>query len=85
MINKIVALDTLDELENYLLKQNNTDDLRNNLLEQFTKYADYKNAEDWNKCVRICESLAIVGWGNHEPLEALKGIFFNGNPMTCFY
>ncbi|CAM4002015.1 MULTISPECIES: hypothetical protein [Flavobacterium] len=84
MINKIVALETLDELENYLLKQNNTDDLRNNLLEQFTKYADYKNAEDWNKCVRICESLAIVGWGNHEPLEALKGIFFNGNPMTCF-
>ena len=47
-------------------------------------YADYKNAGEWNKAVRLCESLAIIGWGNHEPVEALRGQFFNGNPATCF-
>jgi len=83
-MKEIFEIETLNELESYLLEQNNPYDLRNNLLTQFAKYSDYKNAEDWNKSVRICESLAIISWGSHEPLEALRGMFFNGNPMTYF-
>lgn len=50
----------------------------------FLQYADYKNADEWNKAVRICECMAIIGWANHEPVEAVKGVFFNGNPQTAF-
>jgi hypothetical protein len=28
--------------------------------------------------------LAIIGWGNHEPVEAVRGIAVNGNPSTFF-
>jgi len=83
-MKEIFSFENLDELESYLLGQNNIENFRENLFNQFIKYSDYKNAEEWNKAVIICESLAITGWGNHEPLEALRGMFFNGNPMTYF-
>lgn len=83
-MKKIFEIEDLKELEVFLLSQDETDRLRENLFTEFLKYADYKNAEEWNKAVRICESLAIIGWGTHEPLEALRGMFFNGNPTTYF-
>ena len=58
--------------------QNKIDELRENLFGEFLKYADYKNAAEWNKAVRICECLAIIGWGSHEALEAIREIFYNG-------
>ncbi|WP_405396897.1 hypothetical protein [Maribacter sp. Asnod2-G09] len=84
MIEKIAEFETLTELEAYLFQQTDIEGLRSKLLSEFSKYADYKNAEEWNKAVHICESLAIIGWGDNEPVEALKGMFFNGNPMTYF-
>ena len=83
-MKEIFEIEELKELEEFLQSQNETDKLRENLFAEFLKYADYKNAAEWNKAVRICESLAIIGWGSHEPLEALRGMFFNGNPMTYF-
>ncbi len=46
-MEKIFDFDTINELEDYLLQQTNVDDLRQTLLEEFIKYAHYKNAEHW--------------------------------------
>ena len=81
---KIFEIEDLKELEEFLQSQSEIEQLRERLFAEFLKYADYKNAGEWNKAVRLCESLAIIGWGNHEPVEALRGQFFNGNPATCF-
>ena len=83
-MKKIFELNTISELEKYLLTHNKIDEMRVDLFDYFIKYAEYKNVDEWNKAVRICESLAIIGWGEYEPLEALRGQFFNGNPMTSF-
>ena len=83
-MNEIYEIDDLKELKNFLERQSNQDKLRENLFSEFLQYADYKNVSDWNKAVKICESLAIIGWGKYEPLEALRGMYFNGSPMTFF-
>ena len=70
-------------MESYLKTFDNQDELRENLFNEFLIYADYKNAGDWNKGVRLCECLAIIGWGNKEPLQAIRGQFVNGSPTTC--
>lgn len=82
-MNPIYKLDTLEKLREYLIQQD-TNSLREELLNDFIKFADYKNASEWNNAVIICESLAIIGWGEFEPLQAVRGIFFNGNPTTYF-
>ena len=83
-MNEIFSIEDLTELENFLSKQN-ADEIREKLFAEFLKYSDYKNATEWNKAVRLCECLAIVSWGNYEPVQAVCGTFFNGNPMTDFY
>jgi hypothetical protein len=83
-INTILQLNDLDKIKNLLLEQKNIPELRALLFSEFLKYAHYTCVSEWNKAVRICECLSIIGWGEHEPLEALKGKFFNGNPETYF-
>ena len=83
-MNEIYAINDLSELENFLHSQNFIEKLREKLFAEFLKYADYKSVSEWNKAVRLCECLAVIGWGNHEPVEASRGVFFNGNPRTFF-
>jgi hypothetical protein len=83
-MNEIFLIESLDELNN-ILSKHDADEIREVLFAEFLKYADYKNVTQWNKAVRLCECLAIIGWGKHEPLQAVRCMFFNGNPMTCFY
>lgn len=83
-MQEIYEYNDLKDIEMFLKSQKDIDKLREILFAEFLKYADYKNVTEWNKAVRICESLAIIGWGKYEPLEALKGMYFNGNPMTFF-
>lgn len=83
-MTEIYNIDNLEELKLFLENQSNTDRLREELFADFLRYADYKNVSEWNKAVKLCESLAIIGWGKHEPLEAIRGMFFNGNPETSF-
>lgn len=83
-MKEIYEINDLKELKSFLESQSNQDKLRDNLFSEFLRYADYKNVSEWNKAVKICESLAIIGWGKYEALEALKGMYFNGNPMTYF-
>lgn len=84
ILAKIYQIDDLKMLENWLMNEKNIGELRQILLDELLKVADYKNVSDWNKAVRLCECLAIIGWGDFVPLEALRGKFFNGNPMTYF-
>lgn len=83
-MDQIFQLEELSELEHFLSSQN-IERCREKLLELFYKHSIYKNVEEWNKAVIICESLAIVGWGENESVEAVSGKFFNGNPETIFF
>lgn len=83
-MEKVYQIDDLQQLREYLLTFPNIDGLRAFLLSEFSKYASYRNVTEWNMAVRLCECLAVVGWGAHEPLEAVRGVCFNGNPNTFF-
>lgn len=81
---KIFEIDGLAELREYLSGRSDVAELRERLYACFLKYSQYRDVAEWNAAVRICEALAIIGWGRHEPLEAVKGTWFNGNPETYF-
>lgn len=83
-MNRIFETESLDELRKHLLQQSDTERLREQLYAEFLKHSQYSNASEWNTAVRICEALAIIGWGKHEPVEAIRGAYFNGNPNTYF-
>lgn len=84
MIQKVYEIDDLGELKDYLLGVADMDGLRAKLFSEFLGYSNYRNVTEWNRTVRLCECLAIVGWGDWEPLEAIRGTSFNGNPNTYF-
>ena len=83
ILEKIYAIEGLGELENFL-REKGLNLMRKPLLAEFDRYAFYQNAIEWNKAVKICECLAITGWGERESLEALRGRYFNGQYMTYF-
>jgi len=83
ILERIYEIKNLAELEIFLRAQDQIL-IRERLLGEFDRYAFYKNASEWNRAVKICECLAIVGWGERESLEALRGKFYNGQPATYF-
>ncbi|WP_306206281.1 hypothetical protein [Actinoplanes sp. RD1] len=52
------------------------------LLAAFDRYRDYRTAAEWNGLVRVCEALAVVGWGEREPVEAFAERWINGSFYT---
>jgi hypothetical protein len=72
VVENIFEIDALDELRSYL-QSSPTKKTRAALLREFWKVCRYTNAEEWNRAVRLCESLAIVGWGDCEAVEAYCG------------
>ncbi len=84
MIQQIYETDDLQQLRDYLSGLTDVESLRDELFREFLRHSRYDNADEWNKAVRLCECLAIVGWGDKEPLEAVRGTYFNGNPNTYF-
>ncbi|MDE6468014.1 MAG: hypothetical protein K2L28_03855, partial [Muribaculaceae bacterium] len=82
--SQIYEIDDLTQLREYLTKSSDCENARIYLSNEFLRYCRYRNATEWNKAVRLCECLAITGWGNLEPLEAIRGTYFNGNPNTFF-
>lgn len=84
MIPKIYEIDELQQLREYLSGFPDMDELRAELFSEFLRHSSYSSAAEWNKAVRLCECLAIVGWGDREPLEAIRGVSFNGRPNTYF-
>ncbi|MDE5956476.1 MAG: hypothetical protein K2G80_08290, partial [Bacteroidales bacterium] len=84
MFSQVYNIDDLQQLKEYLKGFSDLGKVRQYLLGEFREYSRYRNAAEWNRAVRICECLAITGWGALEPLEAIRGNYFNGNPNTFF-
>lgn len=56
--------------------------VRPTLLAEFDRLVRYRNIEEWNALVRVCEALALVGWGERQPVEALAERWVNGSWYT---
>ncbi len=70
VLKTITELDSLDELERFVHSQPERP-LRKVLLKLFDERAEYRHARDWAEAVRICEALAILGWGERERIDAI--------------
>ena len=62
--------ETIDDMEAWL-SQFDPDFLRAYLFKEFDKVKYYETANQWNDAVRICEALAIIGWGNRDRVDAV--------------
>jgi hypothetical protein len=68
---KIMSLDSLNELASWI-KSQPENNLRRSLLAQFDAFIEYEDANQWATAVRLCESLAIIGWGSREAVDAIS-------------
>lgn len=80
-MDKIFEIETIEELSTYL-KTLDPNKSRKNLLKEFDRLYDYKNILEWNKLVRVCEALRIIGWGKREALETFAEKWINGSFYT---
>lgn len=76
VINEIMSVDSLNELTSWIRAQPEND-LRRTLLGLFDDVLEYIDANEWATAVRLCEALAIVGWGEREAVDAISR--FNGD------
>ncbi len=83
-LDQIFEIESLDALGRYLSAAGDVSDVRETLHSMFLDCAAYSTPAEWNRAVRLCECLAIVGWGGHEAVEAHCGRYFNGYPNTFF-
>ncbi|MDE6121090.1 MAG: hypothetical protein K2F63_04815 [Muribaculaceae bacterium] len=84
LLTSVYGSESLDDLQRCLSDADSQDCMRELLLKEFRQLSNYRNATEWNQAVRLCEALAIIGWGEHEALEAVCGCWVNGNPETFF-
>lgn len=80
-IDALERIDDLDELA-VRLADEDASSARSALHEAFFSLVEYENAAEWNRLVRVCEALAIVGWGDVEPVDARAERWLNGRPYT---
>ena len=83
-MDRIFSLKSLDDLQTFLTVQPRKR-VRKELGKAFLKACLYTDAKEWNRAVRLCEALTIVDWGDLEPVEATRGVFWNGSPETIFF
>ena len=76
LLPAILAIESLDELTAFLNGQP-VSTLARQLYSLFDAHAEYDDANQWAAAVRICEALAIVGWGLRERVDAISR--FNGD------
>jgi len=76
VIDTIMGLETLGELE-ALLQSQPIDSVRSELLRRLDPLLEYSDANQWATAVRICEALAIIGWGAREQVDAISR--YNGD------
>ena len=70
VLKTLTELDSLNDLERFVNSQSEKP-LRRILFTLFDDRAEYRNARDWAEVVRICEALAIIGWGKRERVDAI--------------
>lgn len=69
-MNKIYDIESINELNDFL-QSSEQSEIYQFLVNEFKSLAEYKNANEWNKLVRVCESLSIIGWGELERVDAI--------------
>lgn len=80
-LDALLQRDTLDALEAGLAGVD-PEVAREALLDAFFALVEYENVAEWNRLVRVCEALAIVGWGEVEAVDARAARWLNGRPYT---
>lgn len=55
---------------------------RDVLLAEYARLAGYRSLAEWNRLVRVCELLAVTGWGERQPVEAVAEKWINGGWYT---
>lgn len=79
MLNDLYQFETIEQLTARIQQEPSPASLRQALFAEYDRYFHYTNIEQWNKLVRICEALRIVGWGEREPVEAVAEKWINGS------
>ena len=79
MLNDLYQFETLEQLIARIQEEPLLDSLRQALFVEYDRYFHYANIEQWNKLVRVCEALRVVGWAEREPVEAIAEKWINGS------
>lgn len=71
----------VEELERRV-SASDQDALRAEFLTEYDQLREYRSLAEWNRLVRVCEILALVGWGERQPVEAYAEKWINGGWYT---
>jgi hypothetical protein len=80
-IDHIFEIKSLDALAEYL-QESSPERSWQQLARLFFENVLYRKVTEWNRLVRLCEAMTIVGWGELEPVQAVRTKFLNGFPWT---
>src|SRR5689334_7802791 len=83
-VDQIFEIESLDALAKFL-QASPPQRMRQQLEKLFFKNVLYQNVTGWNRVVRLCEALTIVGWGELEPVQAVREKYYNGFPWTILF
>ena len=83
LLSDLLSRETLAELEGFLHDDDDQALLSQRLFELLMTVAEYRDAREWAAAVRVCEALAIVGWGTRERVDARS--HFNGDCWDTFF
>ena len=83
LIEQIAAQPSLEALQAFLYSRRGAVRVRGALLAAFDSVREYCDAREWTTAVQICESLAIVGWGDSERVDAISR--FNGDHWETYF
>ena len=83
LLTEILRHEEIEALRSFLLSQSDQTELKCQLFKLLLGLVEYDDASAWSKAVRICESLAITGWGDHERVDACA--HFNGDCWETWF
>ena len=69
-MEKIYDIESIEELTEFL-KTIEKPEINKFLENEFRYLVEYKDADEWNKLVKVCECLSISGWGKLERVDAI--------------
>lgn len=83
-LSELIAIEDLAEAQRQIDSWTDERPLREALLRELHRVAEYDDAAEWSRAVRLCELLALVGWGPRERVDAFAK--FTGDCwQTGFY
>ncbi len=83
LLTEISKREEIEDLRTFLFCIPAQSELRIHLLQLLRTVLEYDDAVAWSKAVRICESLAITGWGDWEKVDACA--HFNGDCWETWF